>query len=269
MAAVASAGIAACSVSDGDLPRPGTCKPFELVDLMPAPDSVDVPPDIIPAVTFNDFPDPDTISLSTVVLYTGFFYHTGHYWVDLVERRAFFQPSGELALGLGYSLVLKAGIRSMRGCDLEMPTAGSGASSSRVYAVRFQTLDPGADRHPQPVPPSASYGQVVDLFGAHCAGSSCHLDSGRSPTAPEACLAEAAGSLSLCARDAHAGLVGVPSRQVIRLARVAPRDSARSYLLRKLIGAPPIVGHAGAPEDELSTDDLHIIQSWIDGGAAN
>jgi hypothetical protein len=189
--------------------------------------------------------------------------------VDLVERRAFFQPSGELNLGLGYSLVLKSGIRSMRGCDLVMPATGPGGQPSNVYAVRFQTLDPGGDRHPQPVPPSAGYAQVVDLFGAHCAGSACHLDAGKPPTDPTACLPAAAGNLSLCGSDAYAGLVGVPSRQVTRLALVVPRDSAHSYLLRKLIGAPPVVGHAGAPEDALSSEDLHIIESWIDSGATH
>jgi hypothetical protein len=112
---------------------------------------------------------------------------------------------------------------------------------------------------------------VVDIFARHCAGSSCHLDtsSGRSPEDPASCLriSAAGGRLSLCAADAHDNLVGVPSRQIARLVRVAPQDSARSYLLRKLLGAPPVVGHLGVPGDTLTDDELRALQSWIDTGA--
>jgi hypothetical protein len=77
----------------------------------------------------------------------------------------------------------------------------------------------------------------------------------------------AGGRLSLCAAEARDKLVGEPSRQIARLVRVAPQDSARSYLLRKLIGAPPVVGHLGVPNDDLSQDELRTLQSWIDTGA--
>ena len=62
-------------------------------------------------------------------------------------------------------------------------------------------------------------------------------------------------------------MVGVISKQVSRLAIVAPRDSARSYLLRKLLGAPPVTGHQGPPEDALADAELVALQSWIDSGA--
>jgi hypothetical protein len=48
---------------------------------------------------------------------------------------------------------------------------------------------------------------------------------------------------------------------------VAARDSARSYLLRKLLGAPPLTGHTGPPGDTLTDAELRVVQSWIDNGA--
>lgn len=78
-----------------------------------------------------------------------------------------------------------------------------------------------------------------------------------------------AGGVSLCSRQAYGNIVGVTSRQVARLAIVAPYDSARSYLLRKLLGAPPTTGHRGPPGNVISDDELTLIQSWIDVGAPN
>jgi hypothetical protein len=261
--AVVSAG---CSVPTDASPRPGTCYPFQLESVLPPPDSQGVQPDVTLTLTFNDFPDPDTVDLSSLALYTGFFYHTGRTWVDLVERRAMFQPSSELARGLGYTLLVTTAIRSLRGCHLEAPAPNSGGQP-KSYAFRFHILDPGVDPAPPPLSPESTYDHVVDIFVAHCAGSSCHVARDQAAAAPEACLDQPAGGLSLCGRDAYDALVGVPARQVARMVRVAPRDSSRSYMLRKLIGAPPVIGHAGTPQDDLSQEDLHVLEAWIDAGA--
>lgn len=246
---------------------------MQLVDVVPAPNAVDVPGDVTLSLTFSDFPNPDTIDASTMVLFTGFYYHTGTYWVDLVDRRALYQPSGPLAPDLGYTLVVKPQIRSLRGCKLDSPPAAPGDSRPDWYTFRFKIAAPGsADpvRPPDP-PPPAQYGEVVELFAQHCAGSACHLDTSEGKTSQDAssCLPAdiAGGRLSLCARDARTDMVGVASRQIARLVRVAARDSSRSYLLRKLIGAPPVVGHLGVPGDLLSQDELRRLQSWIDTGA--
>lgn len=263
------AGPLACSIPDSDLSRPGTCQPFELTATTPAPDSVDVLPNVAPALTFSDFPDPDTIGLSTFSLYTGFFYHTGEYWVDLVDRRAFFKPLSSLTLGLGYTVAVKPGIRSLRGCALDPANALPGVPAAPTISYRFQVVPAGVNHPANPVPPPVTtYQQVTTVFAAHCAGAACHLASGDNAAAPVGgCVDGAGGGLSLCARDAYAALVGIPSRQVNRLVLVAPRDSARSYLLRKIIGAPPVVGHVGVPEDTISRDDQRAIQDWIDNGA--
>ena len=55
---------------------------------------------------------------------------------------------------------------------------------------------------------------------------------------------------------------------------VAPNDSPRSYLLRKLLPgdtpdmpAPTTLGHRCPPGAPLSRDELHAIAKWIDTGA--
>jgi hypothetical protein len=80
--------------------------------------------------------------------------------------------------------------------------------------------------------------------------------------------------LSLCAGQSWAALVGVSSRQEARLLLVDPGDSARSYLLRKLIPAtagggppPPTLGHRDPPGAPLDDGELAAIAAWIDAGA--
>jgi hypothetical protein len=239
-----------------------------LTAVSPAPDVQEVPPDVVPALTFNDFADPDTVDGSTFLLFTGLFYHTGRYWVDLVEKKAYFRPSGPLTMGLGYTLAIMPGIRSLRGCALQRDLPLLGAAGTDTLTVRFNIVDPGTVRPPTPVPaPAATYPQVAGVFAAHCAGAACHLNGAETPSQAGGCAPAPAGGLSLCERDARDALVGIPSRQVSRLVLVTPRDSSRSYLLRKIIGAPPVVGHIGVPNDNLSQDDEHVIEDWIDRGA--
>ncbi|MEP6654191.1 MAG: Ig-like domain-containing protein [Myxococcales bacterium] len=285
------------------MPRTGTCEPFELTGVAPAPGSRGVAPNVTLTATFSDFPEPETVNAGSIFLFTGGFYHTGRFWVDLVDRRALFKTSGDLRAGLGYTFVVKPTIRSLRGCLLQPPPPdGISANAPTVYAFQFQTVADGESRLPVPVPAGpTTYGQVISVFGAHCAGGGCHLDlatteratsgaarsaaglasgpaSGLAPAlalaipsepASARCLAAPGGGLSLCERDARAALVGVPSRQVSPLVLVASSDSSRSYLLRKLVGAPPLVGHSGVPSsnDDLTQEDKRIIQDWIDRGA--
>lgn len=264
---LAGAAVAGCSVTTDEQPHPGTCGALQLLGVEPAQDARDVPPDVTLTLHLSDFPEPDTISQSTVTLYTGFYYHTGRFWVDLVDRRVLFKPTGQLTAGLGYTLVVRPKIRSLRGCQLEQPPPVPGGDRPDSYAFFFEV---GTTQSP-PAPPAATHDQVMDVFARHCAGGGCHLDTseGRAASDPAACLPEedAGGRLSLCASEARDNLVGVPSRQVARLVRVAARDSGRSYLLRKVIGAPPVVGHLGVPNDTLTSDELRILQSWIDTGA--
>jgi hypothetical protein len=76
------------------------------------------------------------------------------------------------------------------------------------------------------------------------------------------------GNLRLTSPDAYANLVGVPSSQRT-LMRVAPNDSANSYLIHKLEGRADIVGHRMPPAPVLSSEDVQTIRRWIDQGAPN
>lgn len=250
-----------------ELPRPGTCHPFELVEVLPVPGDRMVRVDTVPTLTFSDFPDPDTVGLATLSLTISGLRYTGSYKVDLVDRRVFFEPTGWLQPGIGFTMILRPEVRSLRGCRLEPPPPYPNGEPADAYYLRFHTLDPDVEAPPRDVPPPApTFSEVQDLFAGRCAGG-CHADEAVGPD-PGACLAAPAAGLSLCPAEAHASLVGVPSRQVVRLVRVAPRDSARSYLLRKLLGAPPLVGHLAPPGGALTPDELHLISRWIDAGAA-
>ena len=76
--------------------------------------------------------------------------------------------------------------------------------------------------------------------------------------------------LQLDAAHSYALLVGVPSAEVPSLLRVKPGDPDNSYLIKKLEGAPGIVGAQmpfGGPYLPQSTID--VIRQWIIDGALN
>ena len=88
---------------------------------------------------------------------------------------------------------------------------------------------------------------------------SCHTNTGRVP----------AGGLNLNHDAAYDQLVNAGAVERAGAKRVAPGDSANSYLYLKLIGASGIVGRRmpqnGPPY--LSDGQILIIQRWIDTGA--
>jgi hypothetical protein len=66
----------------------------------------------------------------------------------------------------------------------------------------------------------------------------------------------------------HAALVGVASTQVPSLQRVTAGNPADSYLVRKLEGAPNIVGlqmPRNAPPLDATT--IAVVREWISNGA--
>lgn len=114
---------------------------------------------------------------------------------------------------------------------------------------------------PNLAPTFASVNQEIflstDLAGrVACVG--CHTNVGRTPAA----------GLNL-AVDAHAALVGVPSRQRPELQLVEPGNPEGSYLIHKLEGRPGIVGlqmpRTGPPN--LTTGQLQVVKRWIAIGA--
>jgi hypothetical protein len=114
--------------------------------------------------------------------------------------------------------------------------------------------DPVSDPTPAAVTLLTVQSQV---FTPHCALSGCHAGSA------------APFGLDLSSVTASAAsLGGVPSEEIPTMMRIAPGDAASSYLYWKVSANPNIAGDpmplSGAP---LSSGDLSLIASWIDGGA--
>ena len=234
-------------------PYPGLCPKMYVADWSPPEGALDVPVDATIKVTFSDYPDPDTVGEPSMLLTTGVFRLPETYRVDLAEKAVTMRPDGVLDTNLGYTVTVTQKVVSLAGCS--GPTTGREFTTGQHAS---NLLTPAA-------PPLAN---VQAIFDASCAGSSCHIDPSGG------CLAAPYGGLSLCAAEARDALVEVPSREVGSLALVAPLDSARSYLLRKLLpataGGGPIPGTLGQrepPGPPLPADQILTIAAWIDGGA--
>jgi len=227
-----------------------------LLASVPAANAVDVPTNVTFRLTFDDYPDPDTVRSNSILLTSGYFWVPGNYGVDLISKTAMMRPINTLAQGLGYSLHLRPALSSLAGCP----------GTSRD--IEFITGHGPAET---PAPETPKFDAVQRILDSRCGGGSCHL----APDAADGgCLAAPAAGLSLCPSEAWDALVGTPSRQNDSLLLVEPGDSARSYLLRKLLPAKgtggPITGVYGQrepPGEPLPEDQLRVIAAWIDAGA--
>jgi hypothetical protein len=116
----------------------------------------------------------------------------------------------------------------------------------------------GSDRIHGSAPGSPTLLEVqAQVLTPRCAVSGCHVTA----SAP---LGLDMSSVSASA----ANLIGVPSTEQPAVLRVAPGDSANSYMYWKVSGNPNIGGDpmpaSGGP---LSPADLDLLAAWIDGGA--
>ena len=177
-----------------------------------------------------------------MLLTTGFFWVPETYGVDLAEKAAI---DGAQRAARHRSRLHGDGrpdaVASLAGC--------SGTERRATVHHRGRASEQPAAAAP------ATFAEVQAIFDGQLRGSSCHLDPAGG------CLAAPPAGLSLCAAEARDALVDVPSRQVGSLALVAPLDSARSYLLRKLLPAtaggrphPRDARPAGAPGPPLSAE---------------
>jgi hypothetical protein len=105
-----------------------------------------------------------------------------------------------------------------------------------------------------------------DIFGARdLAGrqacTDCHSDVGRNPS----------GGLVLLGGRAHAALINQVSTGKPGAVRVIPGDPDNSYIIKKLEGAPDIVG-VRMPRGNgpfLTPGQILVIRRWIQLGAPN
>jgi hypothetical protein len=218
----------------------------------PAAESAGAPTNLVVRIDFSDYPDPGSVGLSSLELTTGVFRVPETYHVDLANKAVVMTPVGSLDSDLGYTATVLASLSSLAGCSVT------------PSQIAFRTGDGPVDNPPAPIP---TFADVQPILAASCAAG-CHAD------ATGGCLPAPLAGLSLCAAEARAALVDVPSREVSSLLLVAPEDSARSYLLRKVLpaapGGGPIPGTLGErepPGAPLTSDQLDTLTAWIDGGA--
>jgi hypothetical protein len=257
-AVMAIASATSCSYATDETPYPGACAPLHPIAWTPPGNSVDVPTDVIIRVKFDDYPDPDGVRSGALLLTTGFFWVPGTYGVELIDKQVTLRPWRPLVGQLGYTVHLRPAIGSLAGCP------------GTVAEREFRT---GNGPVGVPEPRTATLAEVQVIFERRCSGGGCHLDSSHG-TAEASCLAAPAAGLSLCAPQTWGALVQVPSRQTDDLPLVDAGDSARSYLLRKLLPATadegPIAGVVGQrepPGPPLPDDELRAVAAWIDAGA--
>jgi hypothetical protein len=258
LAAAAGLGVAVgCSRPTDATPYPGACATLIPTVWAPAANSAGAPTDVVVQVTFDDYPDPDSVNSNSLLLTTGFFWIPAVYGVDLPAKTAILRPWRPLSPDQAYTLHLAPALHSLDGCPAPDTTR------------QFRTGTGPVGASPPAVP---AFADVQTLFESRCGSGGCHLDA----SAPGGgCLGAPAAGLSLCASESWDALVGVPSGEESALLRVAPGDSARSYLLRKLIPAPPdggpmptVLGQREPPGAPLDPAEIQAVAAWIDAGAA-
>src|SRR4051812_7860925 len=130
----------ACSYPTNTSPYPGDCTPLQPVAFVPAPNGVAVPTDVEFRITFNDYPDPDTVRSDSLLLTTGYFWVPGNYGVDLIGKAAVMRPIRPLSTELGYAVHLRPALAALSGCP--------GTSVD----LQFMTGDGGTGVAPPPTP---------------------------------------------------------------------------------------------------------------------
>lgn len=117
-----------------------------------------------------------------------------------------------------------------------------------------------ADNNPSPDNDLSEFSKIQsEIFTPTCALSGCH--SGSNPQA----------NLNLSAGEAYNALVNVNSIQIPSRKRVAPGNSADSYLIDKLKGTNMAANTSQMPFGGIPLSDAIIdsIAKWIDSGAPN
>jgi hypothetical protein len=200
-------------------------------------------------VNFNDYPDPATTIAPAVVLRS-----TGgaspveiaaDARVDLIDRTLIVVPQAELAAGTNYQLTLTTAVASLRQRQL-----------GNDVTISFTTGQTGGGGLPPP-PQLTLANDIQPIWDDPtdgCVRPGCHDAAG------------ASAGLVLEAGRAAGDLIGVLAAEV-DLDRVRAGDPASSYLLRKVLGTPDIVGGRMPIGRVLPADEIRRISDWILGGA--
>jgi hypothetical protein len=220
-------------------------QPLAFAGSVPADGTPGVPLGAAITLLFSGFPDPSSVSsFGPIAIRSGpnSFDFTAS--VDLVSSAILLRPRTPLSPNTQYAVIVS---HVLRGLD------GSYLPADRW--VRFTTGTSPDGGTPPPAPRSLSI-DVEPVFQASCALGNCHDAAGRM-----------SGLDLSSAEAAAASLIGQGSAES-PLQRVAPGSAASSYLLRKLLATPDIVGDPMPPGGPLSVDELHVLGDWITRGAA-
>lgn len=200
-------------------------------------------------VSFNDFPDPATTAPPAVVLRSnggsGQAEITADARVDLIDKTLIVVPQTELDATTNYQLTLTTALASLSQRQLV-----------NEVTISFTTGETsGGELQPPPqLTLSGNIQRIWDDPTDGCVRPGCHDSSG------------ASAGLVLDAGSAAGDLIGRPAAEV-DLDRVRSGDPASSYLLRKVLGTPDIVGGRMPIGRVLPADEIRRISDWILGGA--
>jgi hypothetical protein len=202
-------------------------------------------------LVFSDFPDPASVGFGPITLRSGLIAFDFDATTDLVGPSGMGQdlmgpavwvrPRRDLTPNTEYVVVFDGTLLSLSGTTVE-PTM-----------VRYTTgtMPGGAP----PAPPTHTLAtDVQPILDAHCALDGCHSSQ------------EVQAGLVLSAGRSRSSLVGTVASENSML-RVKPNDPANSYLIRKLLGAPGIVGDQMPIGIPLDQDTLRVLSDWILEGA--
>jgi len=235
--------VASACAEEGSRPwfRPPVRAPFTVVATYPEDGAQEVLRDAPLDIFFSEMPDPDSLGRAVFTLRSGNVHFTGGFTVDLMERRVRYIPARALPPHLEMHAVLLGTIRALDGREL-----------GQDIEWHFVTGDQLSE--PQPAPAPVTLSEIGPVLAAQCA--SCHAGSwayrGLDLSSPEV---------------AYQSLVAKRSAERPELFLVAPSDNSRSYLVRKLLAAPRIVGDPMPPEAPLDAEALRRIVRWVDDGA--
>ena len=125
-------------------------------------------------------------------------------------------------------------------------------ATSIACGTRKSPTEPDA-----PPDPSATFTRVqAEVFTPSCALSGCH--AGPSPQQ----------GMDLSAGRSYGQIVNVRAVESTRL-RIAPGDTAGSYLLSKVNGDATITGVRMPPGGALTSEKLTLLADWVRRGAPN
>lgn len=206
-------------------------------------------------ISLDDYPDPQTVFFGNVLLRSGRVNFDAELTVDLVGKAILLAPRARLQPAATYEVLVSADVAALDG--------------RRVGSLTTAQVLVGSEIAPSTTAPaSLTWEKDIGPTLSGCAPS-CHstVDADGQPRLPTRNL-DLTGDVS----DGKFGLIGVSalgeSLTHHPLLRVAPGDSARSALLRKLIGGNRREDSKDPPYPEMQVDGRRMPRPLVDGDPA-